>query len=132
MSPAKWCVYSHAANGQIFYVGAGSPRRPYDRFNRSSQWREHVNRVGKHEIQIHLWTDDRAEAQKMEAALIRTGAPCCNLVGIKPPKCPPIGIRMPRFILAALEKLAQADDRTVSYMINKILAEYLRARKLLK
>ena len=33
---------------------------------------------------------------------------------------------------AALEKLAKADDRTVSYMINKILAEYLRAHKLIK
>ena len=30
------------------------------------------------------------------------------------------GVRLPPDILAALEKLAKADDRTVSYMINKI------------
>jgi hypothetical protein len=28
--------------------------------------------------------------------------------------------------------LAKADDRSVSYVINKILAEYLRNRKLIK
>ncbi len=38
-----------------------------------------------------------------------------------------VGVRIPPDILAALGKLALADDRTVSYMINKILAEYLRA-----
>jgi hypothetical protein len=31
-----------------------------------------------------------------------------------------------------LEKLAKADDRTISYVINKIVAEYLRAKKLIK
>ena len=41
-------------------------------------------------------------------------------------------VRLPPDILAALEKLAKADNRTVSYMINKILAEYLRAHKLIK
>jgi hypothetical protein len=44
----------------------------------------------------------------------------------------PIGLRIPKEVRAALEKLAKADDRSVSYIINKILAEYLRARKLIK
>jgi predicted transcriptional regulator len=47
-------------------------------------------------------------------------------------KGPPIGVRLPSDVQAALEKLAKADDRSLSYVINKILAEYLRARKLIK
>lgn len=47
-------------------------------------------------------------------------------------KGPPIGVRVPPEVRAALEKLAKADDRSVSYVINKILAEYLRAKKLIK
>jgi hypothetical protein len=43
-----------------------------------------------------------------------------------------VGVRIPPELIDALEKLAKADDRTVSYMINKILTEYLRARKLIK
>jgi hypothetical protein len=44
----------------------------------------------------------------------------------------PIGLRIPKEVRAALEKLAKADDRSVSYIVNKILEEYLRNRKLIK
>jgi hypothetical protein len=47
-------------------------------------------------------------------------------------KGPPVGVRLPDDIRAALEKLAKDDDRSVSYVIIKILREYLRARKLIK
>ena len=47
-------------------------------------------------------------------------------------KEPPVGVRFPADVKAALEKLAKADDRSISYVINKIVAEYLRARKLIK
>jgi len=47
-------------------------------------------------------------------------------------KEPPVGVRFPVEVKAALEKLAKADDRSLSYVINKIVAEYLRAKKLLK
>jgi predicted transcriptional regulator len=43
-----------------------------------------------------------------------------------------VGVRLPLEVLAALERLARADDRTVSYVINKILAEHLRNRKVIK
>ncbi|MGB8902021.1 MAG: ribbon-helix-helix protein, CopG family [Methylocella sp.] len=45
---------------------------------------------------------------------------------------PLVGVRLPPEVKAALEKLAKADDRSISYVINKVLAEYLRARKLIK
>jgi hypothetical protein len=47
-------------------------------------------------------------------------------------KEPPVGVRFPAEVKAALEKLAKADDRSISYVINKIVAEYLRTRKLIK
>lgn len=45
---------------------------------------------------------------------------------------PLVGVRFPVEVKNALEKLAKADDRSISYIINKIVAEYLRARKLIK
>jgi predicted DNA-binding protein len=47
-------------------------------------------------------------------------------------KEPPVGVRFPREVKQALEKLAKDDDRTLSYIINKIVTEYLRAQKLIK
>jgi hypothetical protein len=45
---------------------------------------------------------------------------------------PLLGVRVPPEVKAALEKLAKADDRSISYVINKILLEHLRAKKLIK
>jgi hypothetical protein len=47
-------------------------------------------------------------------------------------KEPPVGVRFPKDVKQALDKLAAADDRSLAYVINKIVAEYLRARKLIK
>jgi predicted transcriptional regulator len=47
-------------------------------------------------------------------------------------KGPPVGVRLPDDIKSALEKLAKDDDRSISYIIIKILREYLRAQKLIK
>ena len=48
------------------------------------------------------------------------------------PKEAPIGIRFQSDVKAALEKLAKAEDRTIGNLVNRIVAEYLRARKLIK
>jgi hypothetical protein len=48
------------------------------------------------------------------------------------PKEPPIGVRFQGDVKAALEKLAKAEDRTIGNLVNRIVAEYLRARKLIK
>jgi hypothetical protein len=48
------------------------------------------------------------------------------------PKVSPVGVRFKREVKLALEKLAKSDDRTISYVINKIVLEYLRAKKLIK
>jgi predicted transcriptional regulator len=47
-------------------------------------------------------------------------------------KGPPIGVRVPADVRAALEKLAKQEDRSISYLMGKIVADYLRSKKLLK
>jgi hypothetical protein len=48
------------------------------------------------------------------------------------PKEPPVGVRFTAEVKAALEKLAKTDDRTISYVISKIVTDYLGAKKLIK
>jgi hypothetical protein len=55
-----------------------------------------------------------------------------HLSGARLRKGPPIGVRLPKGVKAALEKLAKAEDRTIGNLVNRICAEYLRARKLIK
>jgi hypothetical protein len=73
------CFYTHSANGRIFYVGSGSVRRLYDRHMRTPRWKEHVENVGAFDTAIFVWTDDRAEAQQIEAELIAAHKPVCNV-----------------------------------------------------
>lgn len=44
-----YCVYIHrkASNGEVFYVGKGTSRRPYDNHNRSKFWKSVVAKHGK-------------------------------------------------------------------------------------
>jgi hypothetical protein len=74
----------------------------------------------------------------MPPALSKLGTPkICLLICFgqeidKMPKEPPVGVRFQKEVKLALEKLARSDDRTISYVINKIVVEYLRAKKLIK
>ena len=74
----RFCVYTHSANGGIFYVGSGTSARPYDRWGRTPRWRDHVKAVGNYDVGVHLWTDNRTEASKVENELIVAHAPTCN------------------------------------------------------
>ena len=56
------CVYTHSANGEVFYVGQGTRFRPAGRGSRSRAWEAHVESAGSYEINIVHWTDDRDEA----------------------------------------------------------------------
>ncbi|MDQ6703257.1 MAG: ribbon-helix-helix protein, CopG family [Pseudomonadota bacterium] len=43
-----------------------------------------------------------------------------------------MGVRLDEDVLDAIERLAEEDERSVSFLINRICKEYLRARKLIK
>jgi hypothetical protein len=47
-------------------------------------------------------------------------------------KTPPLGVRLDPAVKAALEKAAEADDRPLSALIAKIVAEWVRREGWLK
>jgi hypothetical protein len=70
--------------------------------------------------------------KETDEMLGQSRSPAADIEGeLMAPK-PLVGVRFPVEVKAALEKLAKADDRSISYVLNKIVAEYLRARKLIK
>lgn len=74
----QWCVYSHQIEGRAFYIGMGNLRRPYETRARSEEWKSFVATLSLFEVVIHLWTDDRLEAVRVESDLIRAYGPECN------------------------------------------------------
>jgi hypothetical protein len=80
MSEPGFCVYSHSANRNVFYVGSGAKSRAFDKSGRNVQWREHVQNVGAYEVQFHAQSNDRDEAISIEAALIDELSPSCNMI----------------------------------------------------
>jgi hypothetical protein len=73
------CVYTHSANGTVFYVGQGTRFRPRDRNNRSRAWRDHVEAAGGYDINIAHWTDDRGDAVRVESELIAAHPTALNV-----------------------------------------------------
>jgi hypothetical protein len=64
------CVYTHSANSKVFYVGQGSQTRAYAKTPRPPAWKSHVGVVGKYDVNIVHWADDRDEAVRLESELI--------------------------------------------------------------
>lgn len=78
MSPRKQlCVYTHSANGKVFYVGQGTRFRPKDRNNRSRAWKAHAE--SGYDVNIARRTDDRGEAVRVESELIAAHPATCNI-----------------------------------------------------
>jgi Domain of unknown function (DUF927) len=84
-SVSQYCVYTHSTAGRVFYVGCGTPNRPYDRHHRTPLWHAHVKEIGdKYDIIICARTGDSAEAQRIERELVVAHKPACNI------KVPPV------------------------------------------
>jgi hypothetical protein len=73
------CVYTHSANGRVFYVGQGNRFRPQGRASRSRAWHAHVKAAGAYEINVVHWTDDRDEALRVESELIAAHPSACSM-----------------------------------------------------
>lgn len=72
MSTEKnYCVYRHLKpNGEVFYIGLGTKKRPYDKYGRSKRWKDLINSEPFYEVQI-LTTDlSKEEASEIEMLLI--------------------------------------------------------------
>jgi hypothetical protein len=78
-------IYAHVdfkdGDERIFYIGAGSLRRPYDRVNRTSKWKAFVKELGPYGT-VLLWTAiDVTGAKWIENELIGALKPPCNING---------------------------------------------------
>tara|TARA_R110000796_G_scaffold242194_1_gene364184 strand:+ start:376 stop:720 length:345 start_codon:yes stop_codon:yes gene_type:complete len=63
-------IHKRKKDGQVFYVGMGSIKRPYSFTNRNSMWKKYVEKNGKPEVQIVKGYLTKEEAYKLETKLI--------------------------------------------------------------
>lgn len=80
----SYLIYSHTRNdtNEIFYIGKGNHKRPYDVYNRNRYWRHVVNKHG-FSVQIVAEHELESDAYKHEKELIahykKIGLPLVNL-----------------------------------------------------
>ncbi len=63
-------IHKRKKDGQIFYVGMGSIKRPYSFTNRSTMWKNYVEKNGNPEVKIVKGYLTKEEAYKLETKLI--------------------------------------------------------------
>lgn len=78
-----YCVYTHSANGKVFYVGCGRGNRPYSADNRNYLWHKKVAQVGSFHVRIVQYYVDKDDALKRERVLILKHAADCNIASIR-------------------------------------------------
>ena len=75
---SRYCVYTHSYNDEVFYVGQGSPSRPFMLSARNHYWEDYVKALPSYEITMVFWTDDHAEARQEALRLMTSLKPSCN------------------------------------------------------
>lgn len=65
-------VYIHLRkkDNQIFYVGMGSIKRPYDFKHRSKMWNKYIEKYGEPNVKIIKGYLTKKQAEKLETKLI--------------------------------------------------------------
>lgn len=71
----NYCVYLHKSKetGEVFYVGKGRPKRPYELKGRSSAWKDFVENNNGFEVDIIKENLTNKEATILEADIISSG-----------------------------------------------------------
>ncbi len=78
-----YCVYVHRIQGVVFYVGQGTPSRPYAQTARPDRWRELVEAAGAYEVEIVETFITREGALSLERHLFDLYQPEANSWGEK-------------------------------------------------
>lgn len=66
-----FCAYYHSKpNGEIFYIGIGNEKRPYDFAKRNTYWKNIVAKYGKPQVKVLAEWDSAEEAKQHEIVLI--------------------------------------------------------------
>lgn len=71
--PSNVCVYLHVnSNNEVFYVGIGNNKRPYNRTGRSKEWLEYVKSICfDYKIEVLVENINYGEASEYEKNLIQ-------------------------------------------------------------
>lgn len=66
------CVYRHSRSldGEVFYIGMGNSRRPYQTSGRNVFWNNYVNKYGDYKVEVLCDKISRVEAVELEKSLI--------------------------------------------------------------
>ena len=78
-SETEWCVYTHATNDVVFYVGKGVSDRPFHQSSRTQKWKEAVGDKGVYDVKVVSWHPDERSALQAEIDLIEKLKPACNV-----------------------------------------------------
>ena len=65
-----YTYYHSKSNGDVFYIGIGNKKRPYDFVKRNTYWKNIVLKYGKPQVQILAQWDTAEEAKQHEILLI--------------------------------------------------------------
>ena len=78
----KYCIYRHLKpNGEVFYIGIGNEKRPFDKKNRNNLWFKTINKYINYEIQVLKKDLSLEDAKELEIILIDYYGRKCNNTG---------------------------------------------------
>ena len=123
---AKYCVYTHSSNGEVFYVGQGHPTRPFMLSARNHYWEDYVQALPSYEITIVFWTNDHTEARQEALRLMTSLKPYCNRTTHEPIRLrgasrflsTRLRIAAPDF--PRIEAMARAQNKPRSFIIRQL------------
>jgi hypothetical protein len=69
----NYVVYFHRnpISGEVFYVGSGSPKRPYAKGGRTAEWKNYVKQIDAYKIEVYKTYLSKFEAKYLESHFIK-------------------------------------------------------------
>jgi hypothetical protein len=78
----NYCIYRHIKpNGEVFYIGIGNIKRPFERRHRNNIWSKTIKKYPNYEIDILKKNITIEEAKELEIILIDYYGRKCNKTG---------------------------------------------------
>lgn len=72
MTEGKYCIYRHIKpDGEVFYIGIGNLKRPYNKCYRSEWWKKVVKKYPEYQVDIMKYDLTWEDAQYFETILIK-------------------------------------------------------------
>ena len=123
---SRYCVYTHSYNGEVFYVGQGSPTRPFMLSARNHCWEDYVKVLPSYDITIVFWTDDHTEALQEALRLMTSLKPYCNRTTHEPrhlrgaSRCLSTRVLIAAPDLPRIDALARTQNKPRAFIIRQL------------